>query len=44
MEVFCDTEPEQPVMKARTMALVAKEPSSTYIDENGVERDKKGVY
>ena len=28
-------------MKARRMALVAKEPSSTYIDENGVERDKK---
>ena len=44
MEVFGDAEPEQPVMKARRMALVAKEPSSTYIDENGVERDKKGVY
>ena len=28
-------------MKAWGMGLVAKEPSSTYIDKNEVERDKK---
>lgn len=45
MEVFGDTEPEQPVMKARTFRAVSRnEPSGTYIDKNGVEREKKGVY
>lgn len=49
MEVFGNIEPEQPVMKARavTMSLSGEESvedSHTYIDENGVEHQKKGVY
>ena len=48
MEIFGDTEPEQPVMKARMMKMsLSSEPdeeSHTYIDENGVEREKRGIY
>ena len=49
MEVYGKT-PEQPVMKARASTMSLRGPgkeveaSHTYIDENGVERDKRGVY
>lgn len=42
MEVFGKTDPNQPELM--TLGLDDKEPSHTYIDENGVEREKKGVY
>lgn len=56
MEIFGNTDPEQPVMKARaiTMSLrkdqlddieiTSEEESHTYIDENGEKRQKHGVY
>lgn len=46
MEVFGDVsnQPEVATFGLRRGAEVEEEPSHTYIDENGVERDKKGVY
>lgn len=47
MEVFCDTNPNEPEVATFSMrgrSVEPEEDSHTYIDENGVERPKRGVY
>lgn len=47
MEVFGDTDPNEPevaVFSMRGRSVEPEEESHTYIDENGVERPKRGVY
>lgn len=47
MEVFGKTDPNQPevaTFNLRRSSPTAEETSHTYIDENGVEREKRGVY
>ncbi|MGN0998652.1 MAG: hypothetical protein ACI4PO_03770 [Faecousia sp.] len=44
MEVFGDVDPNRPMLMSLSLDDEPAEPSHTYIDENGVELDKKGVY
>lgn len=47
MEVFGDTDPNEPevaMFSMRGRSVEPEEESHTYIDENGVERSKRGVY
>lgn len=47
MEVFGDTDPNEPEVATFSMrgrSVEPEEDSHTYIDENGVERPKRGVY
>lgn len=47
MEIFGDTDPNEPevaMFSTRGRSVEPEEDSHTYIDENGVERPKRGVY
>ena len=44
MEVFGNTGTPEVATYGLRRTVAASEPSHTYIDENGVEREKKGVY